>query len=339
MGLVSEVDAAEIVSALRYIDWPIGLFTLLLAGAGAWTLMSSWLLTRLRARVIVGESLGQYNLVEKIGEGGAGEVYLARHARLERPAAIKLLRRDRQNETFYRQFEREAQAASRLRHPNTVEIYDFGQTFDGVPYYVMEYVPGVDLASLVRESGAMPPARAVHIARQICSALDEAHRENVIHRDIKPANVMLCELAGQRDFVKILDFGLAKDISEPGHETTLLFRVGTPFYTAPERLHAKARVDQRCDIYSLGVLLYFLVCGTTPFEPDVDWIESTLSGHPIPPSQRTQLPASLERIILDSISRDPDGRPASARELLRRLDGLDEIPPWEPEHSEALPAE
>jgi len=176
-------------------------------------------------------------------------------------------------------------------------------------------------------------------ARQICSALDEAHRENVIHRDIKPANVMLCELAGQRDFVRILDFGLAKDISEPGQETTLLFRVGTPLYTAPERLHAKARVDQRCDIYSLGVLLYFLVCGTTPFEPDADWIESTLSGHPIPPSQHTQLPDSLERIILDSISRDPDGRPASARELLRLLDDLDEIPPWEPEHTEALPAE
>jgi eukaryotic-like serine/threonine-protein kinase len=319
VGLTTKVDAAEILAPLRFIDWPIGLLTVLLGGAGAWTILSSWFLTRLRIRTLAGEALGQYTLIEKLGEGGVGEVFLARHAHLRRPAAVKLLRRDRVSPAFLRQFELEAQAASSLRHPNSVAVYDFGVTSDGLPYYVMEYVPGIDLGQCVKRYGPMAPARAVHIARQICSALDEAHEKNILHRDIKPANVMLCELGGQHDFVKILDFGLAKDITSSPDETSHWERSGTPFYTAPERLLPNVSVDRRCDIYSLGVLVYFLVCGATPYDGGADWVESTLSADPIPPSKHVQIPPSLERVILDCMCREPGGRPYSAREVLERL--------------------
>jgi serine/threonine-protein kinase len=290
--------------------------------AGAWIILSSWLITRLRARNLIGEALGQYTLVQKLGEGGMGEVFLARHAHLRRPAAVKLLRRDRLSLGFLEQFEREAQAASRLRHPNTVEIYDFGRTEEGVPYLAMEFVNGLDLGQCIRRDGAMKPARAVHIARQICSALEEAHEQGVIHRDLKPANVMVCDIAGRRDFVKLLDFGLA---TGPGDETSPLMRSGTPFYTAPERLLGNAPTDHRCDFYSLGVLLYFLLCGETPAPPDADWIEWTLTGEPMPLSGRVQVPPGLESLILDCMSRDPAARPGSARELLDRLDRVEAV--------------
>jgi serine/threonine-protein kinase len=324
VGLTTEVDEEEILTALRFIDFPIGLVTLLLGGAGAWIILSSWLLARLRVRTIGAEALGQYTLIEKLGEGGMGEVFLAQHAHLRRPAAVKLLRRDRVSPAFLRQFEREAQAASSLRHPNTVAVYDFGVTNDGLPYYVMEYVPGVDLGRLATQYGPIVPARAVHIARQICSALEEAHEQRILHRDIKPANVMLCELGGQHDFVKILDFGLARDITSVVDETSHWLRSGTPFYTAPERLLPNASVDHRCDIYSLGVLLYFLICGATPYEPGVDWIAATMSGDAIPPSQRVEIAPSLERFILDCMCPEPDGRPSSAREALERLSRLED---------------
>jgi serine/threonine-protein kinase len=326
-GLTTEVDASEILAALRFIDWPVGLCTVLLAGSGIWSIVSSWLLTRLRVRTLGGEALGQYTLIEKLGEGGVGEVFLAGHAHLRRPAAVKLLRRDRVSPAFLRQFEREAQAASLLRHPNTVEVYDFGITSDGLPYYVMEYVPGIDLGHWIQRSGPMVPARVVHIGRQICSALEEAHQQNIAHRDIKPANVMLCELGGQHDFVKILDFGLARDLNA-GDETSPLARSGTPYYTAPERLLPGAAVDHRCDIYSLGVLLYFLVCASIPFEPGVDWMDATLSREPIPPSKHVVVPPSLERVILECMRRDPGDRPGSARDVLERLGSLEDVPPW-----------
>jgi eukaryotic-like serine/threonine-protein kinase len=334
-GLTAEVDEVEILSTLRFIDWPVGLFILLAGGAGAWVILSSFLLTRLRGRTPAGEAYGQYTLIEKLGEGGVGEVFLAHHTHLRRPAVVKLLRRDRLSPVFLQQFEREAQAASRLRHPNTVQIYDFGQTQDGAPYYAMEHVPGLDLGQWVKRYGPMVPGRAIYIVKQICAALSEAHRQDIIHRDIKPANVMLCELAGQQDFVKVLDFGLAKDNTEPTEETSPLVRSGTPFYTPPERLLPNAQVDQRCDIYAVGVLLYFLICGVTPYEPGADWIESTLSGDTVPPSQRLDLPRSVERTILDCICREPAGRPGSAQELLDRLCRLDDVPQWNPEKSRA----
>jgi hypothetical protein len=337
VGLTTEVDEDEILAALRFIDWPVAICVLLLAGAGGWTILSSWLLTRLRVRTLAGEALGQYTLIEKIGEGGVGEVYLAHHAHLRRPAAVKLLRRDRVSPEFLQQFEREAQAASKLRHPNTVEVYDFGVTNDGLPYYVMEFLPGTDLGACVNKSGPMTAARTVHIGKQICSALIEAHQQKIIHRDIKPANVMLCELAGQHDFVKILDFGLARDLAG-GDEASPWARSGTPFYTAPERLLPNAAVDHRCDLYSLGALLYFLISAHMPFEPGADWIEATLSGHPVPPSRRVELPASLELLILDCMHRDPAERPGSAREVLQRLEGLENVPAWTRQDFEAAAA-
>ena len=243
-----EVDEQEALAIVRPVGWAIGLVSLLLIGSGAWVVFSSVLVTHLRRRAMLGEALGQYTLLEKIGEGGMGEVYIARHALLRRPAAVKLLRRDRLSPAFLEQFEREAQASSLLRHPSTVQIYDYGKTSDGTPYFVMEYIVGLDLGQWVRRYGPMSPARAVHIARQIAGALHEAHLQHVIHRDIKPANVMLCSLPGEYDLVKLLDFGLAKDIRQRPGETSPLFRAGTPHYTAPERLRPDGTpVDQFFD--------------------------------------------------------------------------------------------
>jgi len=215
-------------------------------------------------------------------------------------------------------FEREVQLTSQLSHPNTVVVYDYGRTDDGVFYYAMEYIHGVDLDHLVRVDGPLPPGRVVHLALQICGSLAEAHDKSLIHRDIKPANVLICERGGLPDTIKVLDFGLVKSLLGPQVSAAHVL-VGTPQFMAPEVLREPSRADARSDIYAVGAVLYWLVTGHTIFE-ETHLAALQPSAKVKPPSLlRGDLPVDLERIILRCLSREPLERPLSMSELAHEL--------------------
>jgi serine/threonine-protein kinase len=307
-------------------------FTVILA-----TLIS-YITFHLRRSIVRARRLGQYTLLDKIGEGGMGAVYRAEHEMLRRPTAIKLLAPHSTGEDSLRRFEREAQLTARLANPHTVSVYDFGRTPEGAFYYVMEYLDGVDLDRLVRESGPLPPARVVHILRQVCEALAEAHAAGLVHRDIKPANILLSELGGISDFAKVLDFGLVKDVK--GADSLQLTRdgvfAGTPQYLSPETIQEGMSSDPRSDLYAVGAVAYYLLTGTPVFEGRlIDVIQSHLQRPPERPSTRLGrfLPAKLESVILECLEKDPARRPESARALLERLDACDDVPPWPAEEA------
>ncbi len=264
--------------------------------------------------------LGQYVVHEKIGEGGMGAVYRASHAMLKRPTAIKLIAPGRASETSVARFEREVQAASRLSHPNNVAIYDFGRTRGGIFYYAMELLDGPDLARLVEREGPQPVARTLHILRQVAAALGEAHGAGLVHRDVKPENVMLCTRGGVRDFVKVLDFGLVKNVasSEAPKITAEKVIAGTPLYMAPEALLAPESVGPPADVYALGCLAYFLLTGRPPFTANnlVEICAAHVHEQPEPPSSHAprSLPSALDALILRCLSKDPARRPTT-REL------------------------
>ena len=308
-------------------------FTVVLA-----TLISN-ITFHLRRSVVRARRLGQYNLLEKIGEGGMGVVYRAEHEMLRRPTAIKLLSPNNAGEANLRRFEREAQLTARLTNPHTVSIYDFGRTPEGAFYYVMEYLDGIDLERLVRESGPLPPGRVVNILRQVCEALAEAHGVGLVHRDIKPANILLSEVGGISDYAKVVDFGLVKDVT--GADDPRLTRedvfAGTPQYLAPETIENGLSSDPRSDLYALGAVAYFLLTGSPVFDGRlVEVIQSHLQRVPEPPSARLgrRVPAKLERVVLDCLEKDPLRRPESAHALMDRLDACDDVLPWLPEEAE-----
>ncbi len=278
----------------------------------------------LRARIREIGRLGQYTLEEKLGEGGMGVVHRATHAMLRRPAAIKLLLKDRASEQDQARFEREVQLTSRLRHPNTISIFDYGRTADGVFYYVMEYLDGLDLDRLVRSLGPLAPARAIHVLVQVTDALAEAHALGLIHRDIKPANIVLTARPDEPDVVKVVDFGLVRSLDgATGESVTSSVVTGTPMYLSPEAITAPQTVDARADIYALGAVAYFLVTGTHVFEGGtiVELCSKHLLMPPEPPSARLgrALPADLEAIILQCLAKDRDTRPATATALRTAL--------------------
>jgi serine/threonine protein kinase len=291
---------------------------------------------------------GPYTLDAKIGEGGMGVVYRANHVLLGRRAAIKLLPPERTREADVKRFEREVRLTSRLSHPNTIAIYDFGRTSEGSFYYAMEYVDGLDLQTLVEREGAQDPARVAHLLAQLASALVEAHGKGLVHRDIKPANVMVCERGGVSDVLKVLDFGLAKAVA--GAEVTesdLCRVVGTPLYMSPEAVTAPASVDARSDLYALGALGYFLLTGVPPFSGKnvLEVCAQHLCEAPLPPSaRRGGIPRELEALILRCLAKSPDERPASAAvvraELLRlAAEWSDErAARWWSERAEPVPA-
>jgi len=284
---------------------------------------------RLQRQVDEAKQLGQYTLEAKIGEGGMGVVYRARHALLRRPTAIKLLPPERAGAEALSRFQREVQQTSRLSHPNTVAIYDFGTTASGIFYYAMEYLDGVSLQELVDHDGPQPAGRVAHILRQACGALAEAHAAGLVHRDIKPANLHLCSRGGVADHVKVLDFGLVKDVSAARAEPSLTSAgslLGTPLYLAPEAISDGDAVDGRADLYALGAVGYFLLTGSAPF-PGKTLVE-VCSQHlhivPEPPSSRLgrEVPEALEALVLRCLEKAPSARPGSARELGRALDLL-----------------
>src|SRR4051812_20232516 len=294
----------------------------------------SKVVTRLGQQVSKARELGSYQLGDLLGRGGMGEVYKAKHRMLARPAAIKLIRAEMLGaadaETArlaITRFRREAEAAANLRSQHTVELYDFGVTADDTLYLVMEYLDGMDLETLVREKGPLSPGRVSYILRQVCDSLEEAHSYGLVHRDIKPANIHVGRVGLKHDFVKVMDFGLVKAVSDVAPQEALAtipgqMAIGTPAYMSPEMALGET-VDARTDIYALGCVAYFLLTGELVFggEKTINLIAKHLQSEPVPPSERTTqpIPAALERLIMKALAKDPNRRPQSAREFADAL--------------------
>jgi eukaryotic-like serine/threonine-protein kinase len=288
------------------------------------------LVYRFGRQISEARALGSYELVERLGVGGMGEVWLARHRLLARGAAIKLIRPDAFSSgraddaaATLKRFEREARATASLTSPHTVRVFDFGVTREGRFYYAMELLDGCDLETLVQTFGPLPTARAVYLVRQVCRSLSEAHSKGLIHRDIKPANIYVCRMGIEYDFVKVLDFGLVvreykADVSTSRTEAVAM---GTPAYMAPETILGD-EPDRRVDIYAIGCLLRFLLTGEPVFRSrnDIDHLMQHLHAAPTPPSHTAEqpIPKSVDDLVLACLQKDPALRPASVDEVLRR---------------------
>jgi serine/threonine-protein kinase len=288
---------------------------------------------RLTRELSKARRIGSYQLVERIGAGGMGEVWKAKHRMLVRPSAIKLIRPETlltwsdSSSRVIERFEREAQATAALNSPHTITLYDFGVTENGNFFYVMELLKGLDLKTLVEKHGPVSARRAIHLLRQVCHSLAEAHTSGFVHRDIKPANIFTCKRGLDYDFAKVLDFGFVKQIDEaPGHHADLTmegFAGGTPAFMAPEVAYGNRKLDSRVDIYALGCVGYWLLTGQPVFHGDtpMNILMQHVQNEPAPPSTRSEIeiPVEFERIILDCLLKDPSKRPESAGELLHRL--------------------
>ena len=293
--------------------------------------------------------LGSYQLVERLGQGGMGEVWRAKHRLLARPAAIKLIRAagttdGRQSEDAVNRFEREANVTASLSSPHTVQLFDFGVADDGTFYYVMELLNGLDVERLVRTYGPVPAERAVYLLRQVCHSLAEAESYGPVHRDVKPANLFVCRYGGEHDFVKVLDFGIAKvarDVMDTGVLGVTRDNVvrGTPAYIAPEQAMGAAEIDGRADIYATGCVAYFLLTGEPVFagQTPMAVVVHHARTPPTPPSEKSELPIppALDLLIMECLAKDPAGRPQSAKELSQRLADIGGLPVWTDDQARA----
>jgi serine/threonine-protein kinase len=317
---------------------------------GLLTVTSLRTISRLRRQA---EKVGPYRLIARLGNGAMGVVWEARHALLRRPTAIKLLAPGTEGEKSLARFEREVQLTSGLTHPSTIAIYDYGRTADGVFYYAMELLRGINLQQLVTFGGPLPAARVVHLLRQACGALSEAHAAGLIHRDIKPANLMICLYGGIPDFLKILDFGLVKDIGAMeeapegegagGDGDAALSQdgslLGTPLYMAPEGMSDPTKVDARADVFALGAVGYFLLTGSSPFpgRTAIEIFKRERHGPPAPLSTAAPnpVPAALAETIGRCLAFDREQRPASAEALDAMLEPCAAASPWRTEDARA----
>jgi serine/threonine-protein kinase len=295
---------------------------ILMATAWAMAVFGAYRLQLLQQQAFQAKRLGQYRLGDKLGAGGMGEVYVAEHVLMRRRCAIKLIQPDQTRDpATLARFEREVQAMATLTHPNTAEIYDYGRADDGTFYYVMEYLDGLNLESLVDRYGPLPPGRVIHFLRQVCQALREAHGIGLLHRDIKPSNIIACKRGGVYDVAKLLDFGLVQQM-KPGPEALRLTMqgaiLGSPPYMAPEQAQGRTDLDAACDIYSLGGVGYFLLAGRPPFVRETA-MELMLAHayEPVSPPGlvRPGVPEDLQGVILRCLSKKRDGRFGSAAAL------------------------
>jgi hypothetical protein len=327
-GIATQQDVAEAFQplyVLRRAFW--GMFALLVMAAVAifvFTLVVARANREARRAALKAQHLGQYTLDEKLGEGGMGVVYRAHHDMLHRPTAVKFLNIEKTNEQTLARFEREVRMTGKLNHPNTIAIYDYGRTPEGIFYYAMEYLEGINLEDLVKQYGPQPEARVIFILQQVCGSLAEAHGIGLIHRDIKPANIILTERGGLLDFVKLLDFGLVKalDSRKDSSLTTADSLTGTPLYMPPEAIKQES-IDARSDLYSLGAVGYFLVTGTPVFDGDnvLQVLQQHVSDSPTTPSERLGQPisAEFESVLLKCLAKSPDDRPKTAAEVAEAL--------------------
>jgi hypothetical protein len=345
IGVVTEVNYAEAFRPLTILRWTFwGLFALLALSAAA-IFVFTILLARSRREAqkaaIEAQQIGQYKLERKLGAGGMGVVYMARHAMLRRQTAVKMLEPDKVNEGTIERFEREVQITSQLNNPNTVAIYDYGRTPEGVFYYAMEFLDGIDLQSLVERYGPQPVPRVIHILDQVCGSLYEAHSMGLVHRDIKPANIMLNRRGGQPDVVKVLDFGLVKALDDQRQAglTQQASLTGTPLYMSPEAIQMPNSVDSRSDLYAVGAVGYFLLTGRPVFEAEnvVDLCQKHVATPPIPPSERarTPIPAELESALLACLEKSRAKRPQTARDLALLIARCAEATQWSIEDADA----
>lgn len=275
------------------------------------------------------QRLGQYTLEKKLGEGGMGVVYRASHAMLRRPTAIKLILPDRAGKEALIRFEREVRRTAMLTHPNTVTVFDYGRTTDGVFYYAMELLEGASLDEIVEVDGPQPEERVIHLLEQAAGSLAEAHDAGLIHRDVKPANILVIDRGGISDLVKVVDFGLVKEVGSregapPEPALTMADTItGTPLYMAPETMTAPDTVDARMDLYALGAVGYWLLTGTHVFDGRsiLEVFGHHMHSVPDPPSTRLGKPVSpdLEAVLLACLAKAPEDRPASAHVLRERL--------------------
>ena len=307
--------------------------------AAAWSLLLSRYVYGMGRALGKARRMGYYELTGLVGRGGMGEVWRAKHRMLARPAAIKLISPEALGKggeltsTLIRRFEREAQTTATLQSQHTVQVYDFGVTEDGALYYVMEYLEGLNLQTLVERYGPISPERAIHFLLQILESLDEAHRAGLVHRDIKPANIFASKYGVHYDFIKVLDFGLARFIENPRKDGTIFPVVaGTPAFMAPESAVNPEDADARADLYAVGAVGYWMLTGRLLFEGLTGY--ETLLDHlqkvPVPPSQRTEtsIPPELEQIIMASLEKDPHKRPQNAAEMASLLRAVPLAASW-----------
>jgi serine/threonine-protein kinase len=320
--LVVTAGISEGLLSLQFVKAFLFPLTLNLAVGVALAVYGSHRIAVLRHESFTARRLGQYQLTRLLGTGGMGEVYLAEHALLRRPCVVKLIRPERAGDpNSLRRFEREVQATATLTNWHTVEIFDYGHAVDGTFYYVMEYLPGLNLEQLVRRYGPLPPGRVIHLLRQVCAALREAHAVGLIHRDIKPGNVITGERGGLPDVAKLLDFGLVQAQGIGPDEEKLTqegVTAGTPAYMSPEQAAGNKDLDGRSDIYSLGAVAYFLLTGQPPFTRDTAMrvIAAHLCEPALPLDRlRPNVPADLQVVILRCLEKDPTQRFQSADRL------------------------
>lgn len=278
--------------------------------------------------------LGQYSLGARIGQGGMGDVYRASHVLMRRDVAIKLVRGDKLSAEYVARFEREVQLTSMLNHPNTIQVYDYGSASDGTFYYVMELLNGVSMAKFIDIAGAIDAGRCIHLVRQLCESLREAHRAGLVHRDVKPGNIHVCERGGVYDVIKVLDFGLVKDVKSVDADTELTGDIafGTPGFVAPEAIRDSRKATAVSDIYAVGAVAYALLAARPIFDESnkVKLLLRQLNEDPTRPSEhRAQpIPSDLEDLVMAMIQRDPDRRPRSMDDVLDQLDACAQAGSW-----------
>ena len=339
---VSGIDYFAILSPDTFASVPLSVILSVFSSLAIHRIEEALRTERRRSR-----ELGSYELVRELGHGGMGQVWLARHKMLARPAALKVIKADRidlapdRAADALRRFEREARATARLRSAHTVEIYDFGRTDAGDFYYVMELLDGMDLEALVARHGPQAAWRVVRILRQVCLSLSEAHGKGLIHRDVKPANIFLCRQGTELDVTKVLDFGLVTEIARADRDAAAALTldkdvVGTPAFMAPEMIVAPDDVDHRADLYALGCVSYFMLTGRHLYEEKT--VVGLLSSHahkplPSPLFDETiqTVPAELENLVTRMLAKSPKDRPQSADEVFHLLGQIEVDGAWDDE--------